>query len=285
MNVAPWSTLRVGAVWMPVRSIQYFLRVHGHAVVVDGVYGPRTAAAVVAWQADSGLPTDGVVGPISWPKLYVATRLGGRGDAVRAVQQFGLAPFLGAEVLVVDGRYGPTTADRVRSFQREWGLTQDGIAGYETWSFLSTMDVPAADGGIEPWPLVKVGATQGTNRCVLAAQHLLRHHGATIAADGIFGSRSGEAIRTFQQTLRALYVGTTVGILDWPSLIVRVSRGATGEAVRAAQTLLPSRPAVDGVFGPRTEAAVRHFQETRSMRVDGVVGSHTWRSLILTPIE
>lgn len=276
MNVAPWSTIGTGVDWLPVKSIQYFLRVHGHAVAVDGIYGPLTAAAVAAHQADVGLTADGVVGPKTWPKLFVTTKLGDHGDAVRAVQQFGLESSPGVEPLDVDGAFGPITAERVTDFQRSWGLSQDGIAGYETWAFLSAL-VP----GAHTWPLVKVGATQELNWRVLAAQYLLRQQGSAIAADGVFGPLSGAAIKAFQQTLRALDISTTVGQLDWPALVYTVSLGSTGDAVRAVQTLVPGGLTVDGSFGPLTDAAVRDFQSAFAPPADGVVGPQTWYALTL----
>jgi peptidoglycan hydrolase-like protein with peptidoglycan-binding domain len=276
MNTEPWRAAGSGTVSSAVSGIQYLLRAHGHPVAVDGSYGPATSAAVTAFQSAAGVVADGVVGPQTWPRLVITTRGGSSGDAVRAVQQFGLVPSPGEEPVAVDGSYGPLTTARVTAFQRSWGLGVDGVAGPETWSFLSTLSP-----GPRPWPLVKRGSTQSTNWRVLAAQHLLRERGATIAADGSFGPASGAAVHAFQQTLRATELGTTVGQLDWPALVLTVRSGDHGEAVKAVQTLVPGDLAVDGSFGPLTEAAVREFQSMFAPPVDGVVGPITWHALTL----
>lgn len=274
MNVRPWRTATSGSASAAVKGIQYLLRARGHSVAADGSFGPATRAAVSAFQSASGLTVDGVVGPATWARLVVPTSSGSTGDAVKAVQQFGLVTSPGLDPLAVDGSYGPLTRERVTEVQRQWGLTQDGAAGEETWSFLSTFSP-----GPRPWPLVKQGATHSTNWRVRAAQHLLRAKGTAIAADGSFGPASGNAIRTFQQTLRATFISTTVGQLDWPALIVTIRPGDTGEAVRAAQSLLPGGLAVDGSFGPATEAAVRDFQSMFVPPADGIVGPNTWHVL------
>lgn len=274
MNVRPWRTAASGATSAAVKGIQYLLRARGHTVAADGFFGPATRVAVTTFQTAAGLPVDGTVGPLTWANLVLATSSGSAGDAVRAVQQFGLVSSPGLDPLVVDGSYGPNTVKRVTDFQRTWGLGQDGGACEETWSFLSTQSP-----GPRPWPLVRQGATQTTNWRVLAAQHLLRARGASIAADGSFGPASGAAVTAFQRTLRATHISTTLGQLDWPAIVVTVRPGDYGEAVKAVQTLVPGELAVDGSFGPLTEAAVRTYQTMFAPPSNGVVGPITWHSL------
>ena len=68
----------------PVRPLQQLLRARGHAVAVDGIFGPRTEAAVKAFQQSRGLAADGIVGPQTWSRLVVQVKRGSTGDAVRA---------------------------------------------------------------------------------------------------------------------------------------------------------------------------------------------------------
>lgn len=59
--------------------------------------------------------------------------------------------------------------------------------------------------------------------------------------------------------------------------------GSRGSDVTRLQQTLASRGfnpgGADGVFGPRTKAAVQAFQRSRGLGVDGVVGPNTSRSL------
>lgn len=67
------------------------------------------------------------------------------------------------------------------------------------------------------------------------------------------------------------------------SIPATVRRGSTGTAVRKAQYALNLTGAglhIDGVFGPLTEAAVRHYQQAVGITVDGVVGPVTWSHLL-----
>ncbi len=271
MNLYPWKSVKKGEKSHRVAVIQYLLRAHGHTVTVDRDFGSKTDKAVREFQTTGGLASDGVVGPATWSKLVITVKSGSTGDAVKAVQSLGLLGQPGDDPLVVDGKYGPITKQYVGTFQGGWGLAVDGVVGKQTWSFLVRRD--------DAWPLVQVGATEDTNWRVLAVQYLLRASGATIVADGNFGSLSGEAMKKFQLSIRADDISTTCGQLDWPKLIKTVRRGDTGDAVRALQALLDPGMSQDGVFGPATEAAVRGYQNTFVPPADGVVGPKTWHAL------
>jgi peptidoglycan hydrolase-like protein with peptidoglycan-binding domain len=62
-QVQSGRSLRQGAEGPAVRDLQSVLRRLGHPVSVDGDFGPRTKAAVAAFQRSKGLSADGVVGP------------------------------------------------------------------------------------------------------------------------------------------------------------------------------------------------------------------------------
>jgi len=138
------------------------------------------------------------------------------------------------------------------------------------------------------WILVKIGRTGPIAKTV---QYLLRANGQQVTVDGVVGNQTDAAIRAFQRS-HNLTVDGIVGNQTWPVLIVKVGTGAKGDAVRAAQDQLRLRNlgatknlAVDGDFGPLTDAGVRAFQKALNDEhylttpVDGVVGTDTWFAL------
>ena len=130
--IQPWPLVRRGANGHPVRTLQHLLRAHGQQVSVDGIFGPLTEAAVKAVQTASGLTADGIVGPLTWPRLITQVRRGDRGDAVRGVQEeFQFRNLSGdpSQGLQIDGIFGPKTDEAVRGFQQALGLSVDGIVG------------------------------------------------------------------------------------------------------------------------------------------------------------
>jgi hypothetical protein len=67
----------------------------------------------------------------------------------------------------------------------------------------------------------------------------------------------------------------------WPGQLLRL--GSRGPDVKLVQgrlvQLKVARLAIDGEFGPMTEAAVKKLQKQRNLEVDGVVGPQTWKAL------
>jgi len=147
-QVPGWPVLREGSnsAWPPVtvRSLQYLLNAHGARLAVDGAFGPKTKAAVVAFQRSHGLHGTGVVRVTTWRSVIITVRRGGVGSAVRAVQdQINFRNLKNGHTLNVDGIFGPKTEAAVRAFQEAMagevpGFTVDGIVGPQTWQALVT---------------------------------------------------------------------------------------------------------------------------------------------------
>lgn len=129
------------------------------------------------------------------------------------------------------------------------------------------------------WPLLQEGST---GEDVRSAQYLLDDHGSVLTVDGTFGPLTGSAVRAFQAS-HGLAVDGIIGNATWPVLIIQVSSGSSGDAVRAVQSQIHSRSGsvtVDGIFGPETDRAVRFFQADIGLSVDGIVGPLTWNALV-----
>ncbi|WP_199509859.1 peptidoglycan-binding domain-containing protein [Nucisporomicrobium flavum] len=143
-TLSPWPLTRQGDKEHPVPTLQYLLRARGHSVVVDGIFGPKTDAAVRSFQRDEGLAVDGIVGPHTWSALIIQVRRGSEGDAVRGVQEeFQYRNLSGdpSKGLAVDGIFGPKTEQAVRGFQSALhadipSMAVDGIVGPMTWQAL-----------------------------------------------------------------------------------------------------------------------------------------------------
>jgi len=131
-----WPTTGPGSKGERVFAIQFLLNQQINAkLATDGIYGAKTTAAVKAFQKKAKLPVDGVVGSMTYPKLIVTVKRGSKGPAVSAVQH-NLHFAYGFKSLMVSGTFGGGTLSAVKSFQKRFKLTQDGIVGANTWNAL-----------------------------------------------------------------------------------------------------------------------------------------------------
>lgn len=108
----------------------------------------------------------------------------------------------------------------------------------------------------------------------------------SLVVDGVFGQKTKEAVMAFQKD-KDLVVDGIVGANTWAIVDViyiglspTLRRGSTGEIVKHLQRRLNilgfGQLVVDGVFGPATEEAVKKFQQSYNLVVDGIVGKSTW---------
>ncbi len=96
---------------------------------VDGVMGPQTKEAIIAFQSDNNLKQiDGVAGPETDNALS---------NKVKQVQKVA-----GTDQ---DGDYGPITLDAVKKFQSAHHLAVDGIAGSDTMKAMNIVRVVGGD--------------------------------------------------------------------------------------------------------------------------------------------
>lgn len=94
---------------------------------IDGKKGPKTTAAIEAFQEAHGLTVDGVYGEKTETKLI---------EVVKSLQK--------KLDVTEDGKIGEKTIAAIKAVQKKYGLTQDGIAGAKTFAALNgQIKVPA----------------------------------------------------------------------------------------------------------------------------------------------
>jgi peptidoglycan hydrolase-like protein with peptidoglycan-binding domain len=129
-------------------NLQTLLNRFGYGLVVDGIIGPKTKAAVRDFQEKKGLVVDGIVGP----KTLAALNAGTAPAPTPAPAPSGLA---------VDGSFGPKT---IAALQRVLGVTADGVYGPVTKKALQNALGVTADGIVGPQTIralqARVGAVQ-----------------------------------------------------------------------------------------------------------------------------
>ena len=209
---------------------------------VDGFFGSSTTDAVRKFQEVFGLDVDGVVGRSTWnqiqfifnavKKLYtvnsegiritdVTTRFtetlseGSSGEGVLTIQYYlsYIALFIPSVIeATMDGSFGPSTTNAVKSFQRTYGLPETGEVDRATWDrmenvyfeIVSEIDYEFYGGRILPFPgrVLREGI-EGNDVRVL--QEYLNYISTSypdiprVNVDGVFGPSTAEQVRQFKR--------------------------------------------------------------------------------------
>jgi soluble lytic murein transglycosylase-like protein len=137
----------------------------------------------------------------------------------------------------IDGIAGPETAAAVRRFQRQAGLTVDGIAGVHTRIALGRLGRPLFG------RRVLVRGKVGWDVSVLQFL-LVKHRSGALPIDGHFGARTERALRRFQRRAGLLPDGVagpaTIAALDSSGVrppLPRAARPRARYVVRPGDTL------------------------------------------------
>jgi peptidoglycan hydrolase-like protein with peptidoglycan-binding domain len=103
--------------------------------------------------------------------------------------------------------------------------------------------------------------------------------------DGVFSPQTEDAVKDFQQS-NGLVVDGVVGPVTWSHVhpyreaSPALRAGSLGPVVAMLQGVLKTgfgySGAIDGIFGPVTEAVVRQYQADSGLPVTGVMDEPTW---------
>ena len=147
---------------------------------------------------------DGVWGPAT----YYATRGLRRGDDNDDVYIWqGMLYGAGLDPRMFDGEFGAYTLSATEEFQTGVGLHPSGVADRYTWARMFGAGRPAHT-------VLRRGDTGAEVRYL---QELLTTAGWPVAADGVFGAATEEAVRAFQAA-NGLEADGVVGARTWERL-------------------------------------------------------------------
>ncbi len=219
-----------------------------HTSYADGVAGPETLKALYSSSARKTSTPSGIIG--------ISLREGSKETAaVRLLQQ--KLKSLGYYKGSVDGSFGSGTTDAVKAFQRGNGLTADGVAGGSTFNKLfSSSAKTAAQTRPTPTPTRKPTPTP-----------------------------TRKPTPTPYRTPTPIPANTYVLVTSAPyGYYATLRRGMYGTPVQTMQQALREQGyysgVADGYFGESTENAVKSFQRSNGLDVDGVAGPATLRTLL-----
>ena len=191
-----------------------------------------------------------------------------------------------------DGIFGFQTEKAVRQFQIDNSLSADGIIGPLTWEKLEDPTIVISSS--YPGSIIGMGA-RGENVVKIQKELIRRGYNVPGGADGQYGSGCREMIKKFQGD-NGLEIDGDVGEYTWNTLFplqnqkensewprYYIAKGMSDSNVSIIQTRLSnlgySIGPIDGIFGEKTEIAVKDFQKTNHLKDDGIVGRATWNAL------
>ena len=277
----PGSTVKNGSEGADAKKVQTRLKELGYYQgKVDGKFGRASMNALKNFQTNNGLKADGVAGKDTYAKLFSAAavsysvqetpspaqktgtsesttwktlRSGDSGTDVKQLQENLIQ--MGYMSGKPDGKYGTTTAEAVKAFQKRNNLTADGTAGAATLKAIysgtakaaaATATPKASDTTVTINGTLKRGST-GTDVKSLQAK-LIELGYLKGKADGIFGQSTQNAVIAFQRANKL----TADGVAGSKTLTQLGKSGAaatTGPSATATPAPTPVPGAAEALAG------------------------------------
>jgi N-acetylmuramoyl-L-alanine amidase len=231
--------------------------------VLVGEFCALTAESVAAFQRARGLRVSGVCDESTWQALVESSwSLGDRplmlrspnlrGDDVGELQR--RLSRLGFDAGRIDGIFGPDTHRALSEFQRNCGLTADGVCGVETARLLERLSRQSGDGPgvatVRELEALRVARTLGDSR-VLVGQYgglgnvarqlirRLRGRGATVVhSDDLDAARQANAANRFDADV---YLGLEASTEPTVSIAYYRTEGFESAGGRELAALLGQR--------------------------------------------
>ena len=256
-----------------VASVQTALNQLGYAAgTADGAVGPKTRAAIRAYQTDSGLPASGepsvalydhlkatVAGQTATTQPAVPT--GPSATLVSEVQ--GELRLRGYDVPSVTGTLDAVTVAAIKRYQADASLAVDGKVSD---TLLTQLRSGRTDPGVDYRAQVK------------SVQQALNTKGYDAGpADGALGPRSRGAIRAYQIANNLPVTGAVDAVLMQSLGVATASTptaASTGTALNSSiETALVKHGyaagRIDGVLDEQARSAIAQFQKDSGMAVTG----------------
>ena len=247
------------------------------------LYDEATKEAVEHFQEQHELPVTGTVDQqtndllMSDQAKYYTLSMGAENMDVSELQQR-LYELDYIDKDKTTGYFGTDTEAAVKKFQKVNRLSEDGKVGKDTREMLYSEDaVPNMYSYGEQSPEI------------LTYQKRLKKLGyLSTEPDGTFGEDTKAAVKRFQES-SGLVVDGHIGPTTKATLMSdgaqgnALSIGAKGDDVTRVQERLKElgyTKKVTGYFGSDTDAAIKSFQQTNKLTVDGKVGAKTMNTLI-----
>jgi len=316
-NLSKARFLKVGMSGSDVKQVQSRLIALGYlSGTADSSYGGATEYAVIAFQKKAGEWDDGIAGPSTQAKLFasnapkasstassIGTSLkeGMNGSEVRALQK--RLKDLGYLSGTADGDFGAGTKNAVIAFQKNAGITADGIAGTATLNKLYASDAPTSTGTpsnpgsggsatATPPPsnskyttLREGDKSDDVKRLQQRLKDLGYYNGVV---DGQYGSGTVTAVQSFQSmnsltadgvagpaTQQRLY-GDSSSANKVPGSLKQFDESTDVRDMQyALYELGYFQDAINGIYGDSTFNSVKEFQMINGLAVDGVAGTAT----------